>query len=109
MVRDLTAEESRYLASTFERLAEELPPGASLESMLEKWRRFVATLEGEYRHSVYDYQKELWNRDALEAIMVDAPGGLRRRWLTAVGPIDARYDRATLPASGALLVAPSTP
>ena len=66
-----------------------------MNDMLSRLQTFVSAVERGYDDSIYEYTNDLSVRDRLEAILGDAPSGLRSKLKDAVSPTDRRFMKAT--------------
>jgi len=101
MVRGLSDDEARYLDTQLHALFGNSrivnAPFFTLERLLERWRRFVTEVAGDFTDGIDDYTIEVWHRNQIEDLVREAPPALRDRLIRAVQPWDDRYYAATTP------------
>jgi hypothetical protein len=72
-------------------------PTATVNDLLENWRRAILSLEGGYRElNIWDYDEDLVRRGRLEEVVDQAPSGLRAKLVDIIEPLDKRFRELTV-------------
>lgn len=75
----------------------------TLSDLLEKWMRFVLSVEHGYNDSIYEYTNDLSVRELLEKVTDASPQSLRNKLLKELKAWDDRLMAVTKPAPQPLM------
>jgi hypothetical protein len=98
----LSEHERQRLKALLQELSAPHRPRATVGSLLRAWALLVRKIESGYGDSIYEYENELVVRDRLQTALDRAPEGIARKLWLDVGPLDLRFEQATVPARHAL-------
>jgi len=87
--------EQDALKGAIDKLSGRLGQKVRYDSLLSKWRAFVAEVERGYGWTLYDYQNDLSVRDEIDQVLRAVPASVRRQLSEPLAEADRMFERAT--------------